>query len=86
MNRIPEPNKDAEYSTQNLFFDLENYVTAMRLRLLRLNDEFGNKHIRKAILDEMGELARFTAGRFARAEIVKPEELTGADYHHDNSH
>lgn len=87
MNTIPErtPNADTpEYSTQQLFFDVENYLTAMRRRLLELNDEFGNKHVRKAILDEMGELARFVAGRFARAEIIDAKKLTGPDYKQDH--
>jgi hypothetical protein len=85
-NKIPEdrPAGEPDYSTQQLWFDLENYVVAMRRRLLERNDDFGNRHMRKAILDEMGEFARFAAGRFARAGVIDAEELAGPDYQQDH--
>jgi len=58
------------YGPREAYIDIDLMLKAVRRRLLKANDEHGNKVLRKAILDEFGEIERFTLGRLLRAGVI----------------
>jgi len=64
------------YGPREAYIDIDLMLKAVRRRLLKANDEHGNKVLRKAILDEFGEIERFTLGRLLRAGVVDASQFT----------
>ena len=58
------------YGPREAFLEISLLLAQTRRRLLKSNDEHGNKVMRKEILDGFGEVERFAIGRLQRAGIV----------------
>jgi hypothetical protein len=58
------------YGPREAFLEISLLLAQVRRRLLKSNDEHGNKVMRKEILDGFGEVDRFAVGRLEKAGII----------------
>jgi hypothetical protein len=63
------------YGAREAYIDVELLTQQMRRRLLKANDEHGNKVLRKEILDAFGEIQRFATSRFLRAGVIHASDI-----------
>jgi len=62
--------RTSDYGPQQAFLEISLLMSQVRRRLLKCNDEHGNKVMRKEILDGFGEIDRFASAKLARAGIA----------------
>ena len=67
---VPRTPQMQGYGAREAFIDISLLLSQLRRRLLKANDEHGNKTMRKELLDAFGEIERFATGRLERAGII----------------
>ncbi len=64
----------ATYDFRDYWTDFDLLTKAIIRRLLQANDEFGNPRMRKAVLDNVNELRRFSADRFVKLGVLNESD------------
>ena len=58
------------YGVREAFLEISLLMSQVRRRLLKSNDEHGNRVMRKEILDGFGEIDRFASAKLEKAGVV----------------
>src|SRR3990167_11224719 len=63
------------YGPREAWIEITLLTAQLRRRLLKANDEHGNKFLRKEILDAFGELGRFSSSKLHLAGILNASDI-----------
>ena len=67
------------YGPREAWLEITLLEAQLRRRLLKANDEHGNKFLRKEILDAFGELERFSSNKLVQAGILNASDIDSRD-------
>ena len=63
------------YGPREAWLEISLLEAQLRRRLLKANDEHGNKFLRKEILDAFGEWERFSSRKLLQAGIINASDI-----------